>query len=69
MSGNADKFACPACHHRRSVVEAWRGITGPDDTEDGRECYRRLRRCLACGQRYTTVELMERVLQKKSSAA
>lgn len=71
VSVNGSKFPCPACGHRQSAVHGWRGITGTDATDTGRPLYRRLRRCLACRQRYTTIEVIERVLvtRKKSSAA
>jgi transcriptional regulator NrdR family protein len=70
MSANGDKFSCPACGQRTSRVHGSRGLSGPDQDERGRQLYRRLRRCVACGQRYTTIELVERVLRtRKSSAA
>lgn len=64
---NNPKLACPECQHEISVVKPDKGIRLRDH-DDGL-VYRRLRECQACGTLFASVERVERVVRKGSTAA
>jgi len=45
-------FACPTCRDRHSFVRDSR------PTKEGYETIRRRRQCKACGERYSTIEIL-----------
>lgn len=61
---NAPKLACHWCQHTHSLVRDSRtGIF--KIIVDGREGYRRIRKCAQCGQHYSTTEHVDPVQDKR----